>query len=82
MSAVPKEFHGKPEYEIKKWHEVKKGYTQFKDGDALFAKITPCFENGKACVIEQFPNGWELEVLNIMCSVQLANVSIQNYYLP
>ena len=58
MSAVPKEFHGRPEYEIKKWHEVKKGYTQFKDGDALFAKITPCFENGKACVIEQFPNGW------------------------
>ena len=58
MSAVPKEFHGKPEYEIKKWHNVKTGYTQFKDGDALFAKITPCFENGKACVIEQFPNGW------------------------
>ncbi|MCA1226704.1 restriction endonuclease subunit S [Saccharopolyspora sp. 6M] len=27
--------------------EVKKGYTQFDDGDILVAKITPCFENGK-----------------------------------
>ena len=27
--------------------EVKKGYTAFADGDLLFAKITPCFENGK-----------------------------------
>lgn len=28
--------------------EVKKGYTYFERGDILVAKITPCFENGKA----------------------------------
>ncbi|WP_219322634.1 restriction endonuclease subunit S [Methylovirgula sp. HY1] len=28
--------------------EVKKGYTYFERGDVLLAKITPCFENGKA----------------------------------
>jgi type I restriction enzyme S subunit len=28
--------------------EVKKGYTYFERGDVLIAKITPCFENGKA----------------------------------
>lgn len=27
--------------------EVKVGYTQFRNGDVLLAKITPCFENGK-----------------------------------
>nr|WP_256467689.1 restriction endonuclease subunit S [Bradyrhizobium sp. 17] len=27
---------------------VKKGYTYFERGDVLLAKITPCFENGKA----------------------------------
>jgi type I restriction enzyme, S subunit len=27
---------------------VKKGYTYFERGDVLIAKITPCFENGKA----------------------------------
>lgn len=28
--------------------EVAGGYTYFRDGDILIAKITPCFENGKA----------------------------------
>ena len=30
--------------------EVKKGFTRFRDGDVLFAKITPCMENGKIAV--------------------------------
>jgi len=32
--------------------EVAKGYTQFKNGDLLLAKITPCFENGKQAIVE------------------------------
>jgi type I restriction enzyme S subunit len=28
-------------------YEVSRGYTYFKEGDVLFAKITPCTENGK-----------------------------------
>ena len=58
MSGVPTTFHDKPKFETRKWEAVKKGYTQFKDGDVLFAKITPCFENGKATVVEGFPCGW------------------------
>ena len=30
--------------------KVRKGYTQFSNGDVLFAKITPCMENGKAAI--------------------------------
>ncbi len=30
--------------------EVKKGFTYFEKGDFLIAKITPCFENGKAAL--------------------------------
>ena len=30
--------------------QVKKGYTYFREGDVLFAKITPCMENGKAAI--------------------------------
>ena len=30
--------------------EVKKGYTYFEEGDVLFAKITPCMENGKQVI--------------------------------
>ncbi len=32
---------------VKVWKEVKKGYTPFQEGDVIFAKITPCMENGK-----------------------------------
>lgn len=31
--------------------EVAAGYTPFQDGDVLLAKITPCFENGKSCLV-------------------------------
>lgn len=31
--------------------EVAKGYTSFQNGDVLLAKITPCFENGKAALV-------------------------------
>jgi len=39
------------------WHEVKKGYTRFQDGDVLFAKITPCMENGKAALASGLSSG-------------------------
>jgi type I restriction enzyme S subunit len=41
----------------KKVGEVKKGYTPFRDGDVLFAKVTPCMENGKAAVMKGLTNG-------------------------
>lgn len=33
------------------------GYTYFRDGDVLLAKITPCFENGKVAIAEGCTNG-------------------------
>jgi type I restriction enzyme, S subunit len=37
--------------------EVRKGFTHFAEGDVLFAKITPCMENGKAAVALNLTNG-------------------------
>ena len=37
--------------------EVSGGYTYFRDGDILIAKITPCFENGKGAIAEGLENG-------------------------
>ena len=34
-----------------------KGYTYFRNGDVLLAKITPCFENGKSAIAEGCKNG-------------------------
>ena len=37
--------------------KVKKGYTKFRDEDVLFAKITPCMENGKGCIVHNLSHG-------------------------
>ena len=37
--------------DVRSWSEIRKGYTHFANGDVLLAKITPCFENGKAAVV-------------------------------
>ena len=39
------------------YRTVAKGYTAFREGDVLLAKITPCMENGKAAVAEKLVNG-------------------------
>ena len=44
--------------EIKKYSEAKKGFTSFQDGDVLFAKITPCMENGKGAIAQGLKNGY------------------------
>jgi len=55
MSGVP-QIHKAPIVpETKRWGEIKKGYTHFANGDVVLAKITPCFENGKAAVVEDLP---------------------------
>jgi type I restriction enzyme S subunit len=43
--------------EDKKVGKVKKGYTPMRDGDVIFAKVTPCMENGKAAVVRGLTNG-------------------------
>ena len=34
-----------------------RGYTYFKDGDVIFARITPCMQNGKAAIAYSLTNG-------------------------
>ncbi|WIE07919.1 MULTISPECIES: restriction endonuclease subunit S [Providencia] len=57
MPCISTRFDGTHDQEIKKWGEVKKGYTHFADGDIALAKITPCFENSKAVIFEGLKNG-------------------------
>ncbi|HED6632353.1 TPA: restriction endonuclease subunit S [Campylobacter coli] len=45
-------------YKVKKWKEVKKGFTHFKQGDIGVAKITPCFENRKSVIFDKLENGF------------------------
>ena len=44
--------------ETKRFSELKrKSYTPFRDGDILFAKVTPCMENGKIAIAHDLKNG-------------------------
>ncbi|WP_339687715.1 restriction endonuclease subunit S [uncultured Pseudoalteromonas sp.] len=56
MSGVSQLHSGELLPEQRKWGNIKKGYTQFADGDVVIAKITPCFENGKSAVITGLSN--------------------------
>lgn len=42
---------------IKTYEEVKTGFTYFAENDVLFAKITPCMENGKGAIAKGLYNG-------------------------
>lgn len=43
--------------QIRSYAEVRRGYTSFKENDVLFAKITPCMENGKAAIAQGLVGG-------------------------
>lgn len=67
----------------RKLSEVKKGYTPFLEGDVLFAKITPCMENGKMAVVPKVRNGigfgsTEFHVLRALSGV---NAKYVYYYV-
>lgn len=42
---------------LRPFGEVRKGFTAFRDGDVIFAKITPCMENGKSAIGRGLTNG-------------------------
>jgi type I restriction enzyme, S subunit len=56
MSAVNEEFGGISITTSRRLAEVQKGYTSFLEGDVIFAKITPCMENGKMALVPSLPN--------------------------
>ncbi len=57
MSAVDAEIGAIVTPEVKQFGKVRKGYTHFIEGDVLFAKITPCMENGKIAIAKNLTNG-------------------------
>lgn len=38
--------------------KIRKGYTYFENGDVIFAKITPCMQNGKHAVVSDLIDGF------------------------
>jgi type I restriction enzyme S subunit len=78
MANLPTDLRATPQVDTRVWSDVKKGYTHVADGDVVIAKITPCFQNGKGCVVSGLPSGigagtTELHVLRPNLAVVLPN---------
>ena len=56
MNLVPQNYGERVKTETRLWKEIKKGFTHFAEGDVVLAKITPCFQNGKAAVMRGLKN--------------------------
>ena len=50
MAAISEVVGNIQNYEVRAISSVKSGYTNFVEDDILFAKITPCMENGKSAI--------------------------------
>lgn len=76
MSAVSEVKGAIVDHIIKPLGEVRKGYTNFIEGDVLFAKITPCMENGKSAVAGKLINNigfGSTEFYVLRCSEKIYN---------
>lgn len=68
MPLLQDGFRNSHSFEVRKWRQVKNGFTHFMNGDIVIAKITPCFQNRKSAIISNLPNEYgagttELHVL-------------------
>ena len=57
MSAVAENGGGIVRPETRPFGQVAKGYTFFAEGDVIFAKITPCMQNGKHAIAGNLLDG-------------------------
>ena len=58
MAAVGEQLSGIIECHDRYYQEMATGYTYFEEGDVLFAKITPCLQNGKHVLVHTLTHGF------------------------
>lgn len=56
-----------------------KGYTKFKDNDVIFAKITPCMQNGKCAVVNGLESGYGMGSTEFHVFRSISRESIPEY---
>ena len=57
MPMIAADYGAASNHEVRRWGDIKKGYTHFAEGDVGLAKITPCFQNGKSTVFRNLTGG-------------------------
>jgi type I restriction enzyme S subunit len=57
MTNIHDGYNNSFSFELRNWGAIKTGFTHFRNGDIVVAKISPCLENRKSAVISGLPNG-------------------------
>ncbi len=81
MQLISDEFTNEHKSEIRKWKDVKRGFTHFREGDIAVAKITPCFENRKSVILNNLEHHFgagttELHILRPILEPLLVNYTL------
>ena len=71
MPCVADGYRHEHTFEIRKWKDIKKGFTHFAENDIGVAKITPCFQNRKSVIFHNLKNGYgagttELSIVRVI----------------
>lgn len=71
MACVSDGFQNAHSFEIRRWKDIKSGFTHFANGDLGIAKITPCFQNRKSVIFRDLENGYgagttELSIVRVI----------------
>ncbi len=74
MTLIFDGFQNKHAFNVKKWGEIKQGFTHLANNDIGVAKITPCFENRKSVIFSNLPNKigagtTELHIIRPYCNI-------------
>ncbi|MBL7176052.1 MAG: restriction endonuclease subunit S [Desulfobacteraceae bacterium] len=79
MPLISDKYGALPNFEVRPWKDIRKGFTHFAEGDVALAKITPCFQNGKSAVFERLPNGIGAGTTELHVFRPLGNTLIPKY---
>ena len=71
MACVSDGYQNHHTFEVRKWKDIKKGFTHFANDDIGVAKITPCFQNKKSVIFSNLQNGYgagttELSIVRVI----------------
>lgn len=81
MRCVSDEFNNQHSFEVKKWREIKKGFSHFANGDIGVAKITLCFQNKKSLIFRNIENGFGIGTTELTIMRVFKNTLINEYLL-
>jgi type I restriction enzyme, S subunit len=79
MSLISEKYGVQPHFEVRRWEDIKRGFTHFAEGDVAVAKITPCFQNGKSGVFRGLPNDIGAGTTELHVFRPIKNTAVPDY---